>query len=98
MKRNRLLTLLATAAVGVLGTVAAVVPMTASNAATACVSAYNSGTVYNGGMTASYNSHNWTAKWWTKGEAPSTGVTGVWQDGGSCDGGGCGGGGGTTAC
>jgi len=75
------------------GAAAAVVPMTASSAATACVAAYNNSTVYTGGMTASYNSHNWTAKWWTQYEAPSTGGTGVWQDNGACSGGS---GGGTT--
>ncbi len=65
--------------------------MTASSAAEACVTAYSSSQVYTGGMTASYSSHNWTAKWWTQGEAPSTGGSGVWSDNGAC-----GGGGGTT--
>nr|WP_203813099.1 glycoside hydrolase family 19 protein [Actinoplanes tereljensis] len=69
--------------------------MLASEAAAACVTPYNNSAVYTGGMTASYNSHNWTAKWWTQGESPSTGGSGVWQDNGSC-GGGSGGGGGTT--
>jgi predicted chitinase len=68
------------------GAAAALVPMTASSAATACVAPYNNSTVYTGGMTASYNSHNWTAKWWTQGEAPSTGGSGVWADNGACGG------------
>ena len=37
-------------------------------------------------MTVSYNSHNWTAKWWTQDEAPSTGGSGVWADNGACGG------------
>ncbi|GIF25106.1 putative chitinase [Actinoplanes tereljensis] len=92
MKRNRLLILLAVIGLGLAGAVA---PMLASEAAAACVTPYNNSAVYTGGMTASYNSHNWTAKWWTQGESPSTGGSGVWQDNGSC-GGGSGGGGGTT--
>jgi len=39
-------------------------------------------------MTVSYNGHNWTAKWWTQNEAPSTGGSGVWTDNGTCGGGG----------
>src|SRR5262245_59862896 len=95
MRRKRLLALLATAGVIVAGAAAAVLPMTASDAAVACVTPYSSSTVYTGGMTASYNGHNWTAKWWTQGEAPSTGGSGVWQDGGAC---GDGSGGGGTTC
>ena len=95
MRRKRLLALLATAGVIVVAAAATVLPMTASDAAVACVTPYNSSAVYTGGMTASYNGHNWTAKWWTQGEAPSTGGSGVWQDGGTC-GDGSGGGGGTT--
>ncbi|GAA2655724.1 glycoside hydrolase family 19 protein [Paractinoplanes durhamensis] len=95
MKRKRLLTLLAVVSLGLVGAVA---PMLTSEAAAACVTAYNSSAVYTGGMTASYNSHNWTAKWWTQGEAPSTGGSGVWQDNGGCDGGSTGGGGGSTNC
>ncbi|WP_369819712.1 glycoside hydrolase family 19 protein [Actinoplanes sp. TFC3] len=61
--------------------------MTASQAAEACVAGYSSSAVYTGGQRASYNSHNWTAKWWTQGETPSTGGSGVWNDDGSCGGG-----------
>ncbi|MGP3980495.1 glycoside hydrolase family 19 protein [Streptomyces sp. KR80] len=60
-----------------------VMPMTFASAAS-CVTAYNSSQVYRGGDTASYNGHNWTAKWWTQYEAPSTGGSGVWQDNGAC--------------
>jgi predicted chitinase len=77
------------------GSAAAFVP-TAAQAADACVAAYNNATVYTGGQRASYNAHNWTAKWWTQYEAPSTGGSGVWQDDGACGGSGGGGGGGTT--
>src|SRR5690348_12888821 len=95
MTRKRLLTVLAAAVISLIAAAGAVIPSTASDAAAACVTPYNNSAVYTGGMTASYNSHNWTAKWWTQGEAPSTGGSGVWQDNGTC-GGGSGGGGGTT--
>ena len=94
MSRKRLLAIIATISVAVAGAAAALVPMTASNAAEACAAAYNNNAVYTGGMRVSYNSRNWTAKWWTQYEAPSTGGSGVWQDNGAC--GGSGGGGGTT--
>ncbi|RKE16850.1 glycoside hydrolase family 19 protein [Streptomyces sp. TLI_171] len=70
---------------------AVVVPAT-STAAAACASPYSASQVYTGGMSASYNGHNWNAKWWTQGETPSTGGSGVWADQGAC-----GGGGGTTS-
>jgi predicted chitinase/chitodextrinase len=78
------------------GAIAALLPPTASEAAAACAAAYNNSTVYTGGAVVSYNSHNWTAKWWTQYEAPSTGGSGVWSDNGAC--GGTSGGGGTTSC
>ena len=97
MKRKRLLTILAALGLGIVG---ALVPVVASEAAAACVTPYNNGAVYTGGMTASYNGRNWTAKWWTQGETPSTGGSNVWQDNGACDGnnGGGGGGGGGSTC
>jgi predicted chitinase/chitodextrinase len=95
MSKKRALAIIAAAGVAVAATAAALLPMTASNAAEACVAAYNNSAVYTGGMKASYNSHNWTAKWWTQYEAPSTGGSGVWQDSGTCGGGG---GGGGTSC
>jgi predicted chitinase len=58
---------------------------TTSSAAPACVTPWNSSSVYTGGMTASYNSHNWSAKWWTQNERP--GSSDVWADQGVCGGG-----------
>ncbi|MFE7601582.1 glycoside hydrolase family 19 protein [Streptomyces sp. NPDC057494] len=64
-------------------------PTASAGAAAACASAWNSSAVYTGGMTASYNGHNWQAKWWTQNETPgSTGEWGVWADQGVCGGGG----------
>ena len=48
------------------------------------VAAYNSATAYTGGQSVTYGGHKWTAKWWTQGEAPSTGGSGVWADNGAC--------------
>src|SRR6476619_1628899 len=79
----------------VLGTLAVVVPITIANAAT-CAAAWSSSAVYTGGMMASYQGHNWQAKWWTQNETPG-GASGVWADQGSCGGGGGGGGGGNPA-
>jgi predicted chitinase/chitodextrinase len=87
------MTVLATIGAMVAGIGAAAVPVTASSAAATCFAAYNNSAVYTGGMQASYNAHNWTAKWWTQYEAPSTGGSGVWTDNGDCGGGGGGGGG-----
>ncbi len=93
MPRKRLLAIVATIATVFAGAAAAILPMTVSNAATACAAAYNNSAVYTGGMTVSDNGHNWLAKWWTQGERPSTGGSGVWQDNGTCgDGGNSGGG------
>jgi predicted chitinase/chitodextrinase len=97
MSRKRLMAIVATVSVAIAGAAAALVPMTASNAAEACVQAYNNSTVYTGGQRASYQGKNWTAKWWTQYEAPSNGGSNVWQDNGAC-GGGTGGGGGGTTC
>ncbi|MFJ5234899.1 glycoside hydrolase family 19 protein [Kitasatospora sp. NPDC088391] len=66
----------------------AVVVPTTSTAAAACAAPYAASQVYTGGMSASYNGHNWNAKWWTQGETPSTGGSGVWADQGACGGGG----------
>ncbi|GGQ93846.1 glycoside hydrolase family 19 protein [Kitasatospora griseola] len=80
-RRGRIAALL-TGALAVTG-LAVMVP-TSSTAATACASPYAASQVYTGGMTASYNGHNWNAKWWTQGETPSTGGSGVWADQGAC--------------
>ena len=76
MPKKRLLSILAAVSVAVAGAAAAILPMTASNAAEACVAGYNNSAVYTGGTRASHNGRNWTAKWWTQGEAPSTGHDG----------------------
>ncbi|MFH8837681.1 glycoside hydrolase family 19 protein [Streptomyces sp. NPDC017868] len=61
---------------------AVLLPTAPAGAAPACVAAWNSGSVYTGGMTASYNGHNWYAKWWTQNERP--GSSDVWRDEGVC--------------
>jgi GH18 family chitinase len=48
--------------------------------------AYNNATAYVGGNRVTYNGRTWEAKWWTQGEVPSTGGTGVWRDLGACSG------------
>jgi len=60
---------------------------TATSSGTCTVAAYNNATIYTIGQQASYNGHLWQAKWWTQGEVPSTGGSGVWLDQGSCTGG-----------
>jgi chitinase len=72
------------AAVAAAAALAVVLPFTAS--AAGCTTAWSSSAVYTGGMTASYNSHNWSAKWWTQNETPGT--VDVWADQGTCTGGG----------
>jgi chitinase len=47
------------------------------------VAAWNATIAYNGGAVVSYNSHKWTAKWWTYGDIPG-GAAGVWTDNGAC--------------
>jgi chitinase len=79
---------LAAFAVAVAGAAAALVPITASEAAVACAPAWSATAVYTNGMTASQNSHNYTAKWWTQNESPAThsGQWDVWADNGTCGG------------
>ncbi|WP_373307099.1 glycoside hydrolase family 19 protein [Streptomyces longisporoflavus] len=60
-------------------------PAAATASAAACATPWNSSSVYTGGNTASYNGHNWTAKWWTQNETP--GRSDVWADAGTCGGG-----------
>src|SRR3954451_11893002 len=59
-----------------------------ASAATACAPAWSATAVYVGRNTASQNSHNYTAKWWTQNEAPAThsGQWDVWADNGACGG------------
>ncbi len=65
------------------------------NPAVACAAGWSSSAVYVGGDAASYNGHNWSAKWWTQGETP--GAADVWADQGACDGSTPGGGGGSCS-
>ncbi|MBT2544241.1 chitinase [Streptomyces sp. ISL-44] len=66
-----------------------VLPSSPASAAAPCAGGWTSSAVYTGGMSASYNGHNWQAKWWTQGETPgTTGEWGVWSDQGACGGGG----------
>ncbi|MEV6756804.1 glycoside hydrolase family 19 protein [Streptomyces sp. NPDC051214] len=60
-------------------------PAAATASAAACATPWNSSSVYTGGNTASYNGHNWNAKWWTQNETP--GRSDVWADAGACGGG-----------
>ncbi|KAG5733063.1 Chitinase 1 [Termitomyces sp. T112] len=46
------------------------------------VAAWASTAIYVGGNQVTFQSHLWTAKWWTQGEAP--GATSVWIDEGAC--------------
>ncbi|MGX1669156.1 glycoside hydrolase family 19 protein [Streptomyces sp. NPDC055400] len=76
-----------TSLVATLAAVSAVVvigPATTASAAE-CAAPWNSSSVYTGGGSASYNGHNWNAKWWTQNETPGT--SDVWADQGSCGGG-----------
>ncbi|WP_306327770.1 glycoside hydrolase family 19 protein [Streptomyces venezuelae] len=73
----------------VVGLAVLFLPAATAGAAAACAAAWNSSSVYTGGMTASHNGHNWQAKWWTQNETPgTTGEWGVWADQGVCGGGG----------
>jgi chitinase len=51
--------------------------------------AWTATAIFTGGMQASENGHQYTAKWWTQGEDPAThhGVNDVWIDNGPCSGG-----------
>jgi chitinase len=47
------------------------------------VAAWSNSTAYTGGSVVSFNSHKWTAKWWTFNDTPG-GAAGVWTDNGAC--------------
>ncbi|WP_328334996.1 MULTISPECIES: glycoside hydrolase family 19 protein [unclassified Streptomyces] len=81
---SRRLMALLTALLAAIG-FAVFLPMTPAAAAT-CATAWNSSSVYTGGLVASYNGHNWSAKWWTQNETP--GSADVWSDQGACGDGG----------
>lgn len=53
--------------------------------AAACAASWSSSSVYTGGMSASHNGRNWSARWWTQNETP--GIAEVWADQGVCGGG-----------
>ena len=46
--------------------------------------AWNATTAYVGGSVVSFNSHKWTAKWWTQGDTPGNNSQDVWTDNGPC--------------
>ncbi|WP_406339333.1 glycoside hydrolase family 19 protein [Streptomyces sp. NBC_00649] len=79
---KRVTSLVATLAA--VGAVVVIGPATAASAAE-CAAPWNSSSVYTGGGSASYNGHNWNAKWWTQNETPGT--SDVWADQGACGGG-----------
>lgn len=72
------------AALGAVVVMLVVLPASTASAAE-CAASWNASSVYTGGGAASYNGHNWTAKWWTQNERP--GSSDVWADQGSCGGG-----------
>lgn len=87
--RRRALSLAAAATVTAGLGLTLVLPSSPASAAAPCAGSWTSSAVYTGGMSASYNGHNWQAKWWTQGETPgTTGEWGVWSDQGACGGGG----------
>ncbi|KAK7691604.1 hypothetical protein QCA50_005003 [Cerrena zonata] len=47
------------------------------------VGAWTSTSIYTGGMSAVFQGHLWTAKWWTQGDTPG-GAADVWVDNGAC--------------
>ncbi|SMC25495.1 Carbohydrate binding domain-containing protein [Andreprevotia lacus DSM 23236] len=55
---------------------------------TGCYATWNSSTAYNGGAQVSYNNRNYTAKWWTQNNIPSSsnGDGQPWTDNGPCGG------------
>jgi len=58
-----------------------------ASAAVACAPAWSSSAVYVKDNSVSYQSKNYTAKWWTQGEVPTaSGEWGVWADKGACGG------------
>jgi hypothetical protein len=81
------------------GSVLALAPGPAAQAATTCAAAWSPATAYTGGEQASENGINYTANWWTQGNDPATNNGGSgsgepWTSAGSCTGGSGGGGGG----
>jgi chitinase len=86
MKRSRSVLLATVTAVAAAGT--ATWFAGDASAATACATGWSSTATYVKDNTASQNSHNYTAKWWTQNESPAThsGQWDVWIDNGVCGG------------
>ncbi|WP_371656602.1 MULTISPECIES: glycoside hydrolase family 19 protein [unclassified Streptomyces] len=84
MPLRRIIATLASAASAI--GLATLLPLASPAYAASCAAPYAASAVYTGGTTASYGGHNWSAKWWTQGETPSTGGSGVWADQGDCGG------------
>jgi chitinase len=81
MRRPLILAVVAAIAAG--GSAVFLVP--SASAAVACSPAWSATQIYVGGNTASYQGHNYTAKWWTQGEVPTaSGQWGVWADNDAC--------------
>ncbi|KAJ7071519.1 class III chitinase [Mycena amicta] len=58
-------------------------PSSPTGGACAGIAAWVSTLAYVGGQQAVYNSHLWTAQWWTEDDIPG-GAAGVWVDNGAC--------------
>jgi chitinase len=59
-------------------------PPTSPPPGSCSATAWSATTAYNGGAVVSYNSHKWTAKWWTQGDVPGNNGQDVWVDNGAC--------------
>ncbi|HLT11080.1 MAG TPA: glycosyl hydrolase family 18 protein, partial [Micromonosporaceae bacterium] len=59
-------------------------PGTTSTSPGCAAPAWSASTVYVRDDLVSYNGRTWRARWWTQGEPPSTGGSGVWEDRGPC--------------
>src|SRR3954451_19041865 len=82
---RRSLVLAVSAALAAAGS--AVYIASSASAAVACAPAWSVSTIYVKDNSVSYQSRNYTAKWWTQGEVPTaSGQWGVWADNGACGG------------
>ncbi|KAF9056654.1 glycoside hydrolase superfamily [Panaeolus papilionaceus] len=57
---------------------------TSTNGRCTGVPSWSSSVAYQGGAQVIYNSHIWTASWWTQADTPGD-AAGVWTDGGPCN-------------
>jgi hypothetical protein len=86
LKSKRTAALVAAFSAAAVGATLLLIPN--ASAATACAPAWSSSAIYTKDMSASYQSKNYTAKWWTQNEVPTaSGQWGVWADKGACGGG-----------